>query len=77
MNPFCHVEPGITTRFTSAGTYILPKVDVQVSGTLQSSPAEPLQANWTVSSAIVAQTLGRPLQVAQRTSRSTCLPRMR
>ena len=30
-------------------------------GTFQSSPAEPLQANWTVSSAIVAQTLGRPL----------------
>ena len=32
-----------------------------LSGTFQSSPAEPLQANWTVSSAIVAQTLGRPL----------------
>ena len=61
VNPFCHVEPGITTRFTSAGTYIVPKVDVMVSATLQSSPAEPLQANWTVSSAIVAQTLGRPL----------------
>ena len=61
VNPYCHVEPGITTRFTSAGTYIVPKVDVMVSGTLQSSPAEPLQANWTVSSAIVAQTLGRPL----------------
>ncbi len=28
VNPFCHVEPGITTRFTSAGTYIVPKVDV-------------------------------------------------
>jgi hypothetical protein len=61
VNPFCHVEPGITTRFTSAGTYIIPKLDVQVSATLQSSPAEPLRADWTVSSAIVAQTLGRPL----------------
>ena len=36
-------------------------MDVQVSATLQSSPAEPLRADWTVSSAIVAQTLGRPL----------------
>ena len=61
VNPFCHVAPGMTTRFTSAGTYTVPKLDVMVSGTLQSSPAEPLQANWTVSSAIVAQTLGRPL----------------
>jgi hypothetical protein len=61
VNPYCHVEPGNTTRFTSAATYIVPKIDVQLSATFQSSPAEPLQANWTVSSAIVAQTLGRPL----------------
>jgi len=61
LNPFCHVAPGMTTRFTSAGTYTVPKVDLMVSATLQSSPAEPLQANWTVSSAVVAQTLGRPL----------------
>ena len=61
VNPYCHVAPGNTTRFTGAGSYIVPKVDVQVAATFQSSPAEPLQANWTVSSAIVAQTLGRPL----------------
>ena len=35
VNPFCHVEPGITTRFTSAGTYIVPKVDVMLSGTFR------------------------------------------
>ena len=67
VNPFCHVEPGITTRFTSAGSYIVPKVDVMVSATFQSSPAEPLQANWTVSSAIVAQTLVVLCQLARRT----------
>ena len=61
VNPYCHVEPGMTTRFTGAGSYIVPKIDVQLAATIQSSPAEPLQANWTVSSAIVAQTLGRPL----------------
>src|SRR5687767_604661 len=61
VNPYCHVEPGMTTRFTGAGSYIVPKIDVQLAATFQSSPAEPLQANWTVSSAIVAQTLGRPL----------------
>jgi hypothetical protein len=61
VNPYCHVEPGMTTRFTGAGSYIVPKVDVQLAATFQSSPAEPLQANWTVSSAIVSQWLGRPL----------------
>jgi hypothetical protein len=51
-------------------------VDVIVSATFQSSPAEPLQANWTVSSAIVAQTLGRDSRAPRRTSRSTCWLRM-
>ena len=61
VNPYCHFEPGITTRFTSAGTYLVPKLDVMVSATLQSSPAEPLQANWTIPNATVAQWLGRSL----------------
>ena len=37
-NPFCHIAPGITTRFTSAGTYIVPKIDVQVAFTLDEQP---------------------------------------
>jgi hypothetical protein len=45
LNPFCHVGPGITMRFTSAGSCVVPKIEVMVSGTFQSSPAEPLQAN--------------------------------
>jgi hypothetical protein len=32
-----------------------------VSATFQSSPAEPLQANWTIPTLTVAQWLGRPL----------------
>jgi hypothetical protein len=39
----------------------VPKIDVLVSGSLLSSPGVPLQANWTVSSAVVQQWLGRPL----------------
>jgi hypothetical protein len=61
VNPYCHFEPGITTRFTGAASYIVPKIDVQLAATIQSSPAEPLRADWTVSSAIVQQWLGRPL----------------
>jgi carboxypeptidase family protein len=61
VNPYCHIAAGITTRLTSAGTYLVPKVDVMVSATFQSSPAEPLQANWTIPTLTVAQWLGRPL----------------
>jgi len=61
VNPYCHFEPGNTTRFTGAGTYVVPKIDVQLAATFQSSPAEPLRADWTVSSAVVQQWLGRPL----------------
>src|SRR4030095_2307653 len=49
------------TRFTGAGSYIVPKIDVQLAATFQSSPAEALRADWTASSGVVAQTLGRPL----------------
>jgi hypothetical protein len=36
-------------------------VDVQVSATLQSHPGPELQANYNAPTAVVAQTLGRPL----------------
>jgi len=61
VNPYCHFSPGITTRYTGAATYTIPKVDVLVSGVITSSPGVPLAANWTISSADVARTLGRPL----------------
>jgi hypothetical protein len=60
-NPYCHVAPGNTTRFTAAGAYVVPRIDVLVATTFQSSPGEPLAANYTVTSAEAARTLGRPL----------------
>jgi hypothetical protein len=60
-NPYCHYAPGVDTRFTAAGTYTIPKIDVLLSGTLLSTPGIPLRADWTVSSAVVQQWLGRPL----------------
>jgi hypothetical protein len=61
VNPYCHVAPGITTRATAAGSYVIPRIDVQLAGTFTSSPGVPLQANWAVPTAVAAQTLGRPL----------------
>jgi hypothetical protein len=43
------------------GSYTIPRVDVQVSGSMQSVPGPEIQANFVASSALAAQSLGRPL----------------
>ena len=60
-NPYCHYAPGVTTRITGAGTYIIPRLDVLLSGTFQSQPGIPLAANYNVPNAVAAAALGRPL----------------
>ena len=61
LNPYCHNGPGITTRATGAASYTIPKIDVLVSGTFQSSPGGVLAANWIIPNATVRQWLGRDL----------------
>ena len=60
-NPYCHVDSGFVTRLTGLGSYTIPRVDVQVAGTFRSDPGVALVANYTLESATVAQSLGRPL----------------
>jgi hypothetical protein len=60
-NPYCHVDSGFVTRFTGLGSYTVPKIDVLVSGTFRSDQGAVLAANYTVTSASVAPSLGRPL----------------
>ena len=60
-NPYCHYAPGTTTRVTGLATYTVPKVDVQLAGTLASSPGIPLQANYTYTNAALKPFLGRDL----------------
>jgi hypothetical protein len=49
------------TDIRGLAVYTVPKVDVQVSGTLQSRVGPEITATWNVPSATVAQSLGRPL----------------
>jgi hypothetical protein len=58
---FCHVVAPFATQFKGLVSYTIPKVDVQVSSTIQSLPGASLAANLVVPSATVARTLGRPL----------------
>jgi hypothetical protein len=60
-NPYCHEAPGITTRVTGAGSYTIPRIDVLLSGTFQSSPGSELAANYFVPANVAAASLGRPL----------------
>jgi hypothetical protein len=56
-NPWCDTSTGWQTRFTALGSYTIPKVDVQVAGTVRSDQGAQLAANY--STAVAGTTLGR------------------
>ena len=58
---FCHVETPWQTQFKALGSYTIPRVDVQVAATFQSIPGNALSAALIVPSAVIQQSLGRPL----------------
>jgi hypothetical protein len=60
-NPYCRVVEPFQTQIRGLATYLIPRIGVQVSGTWSSTPGLSLAANYTVSNAIVKQSLGRDL----------------
>ena len=56
---YCHLESGFLTQFRSLASYQVPKVDVEVSATIQSKPGAQLAANYNMPAAQVATFLGR------------------
>ncbi|HEY3161976.1 MAG TPA: carboxypeptidase regulatory-like domain-containing protein [Vicinamibacterales bacterium] len=58
---FCHNATRWLTQMKFLGSYMIPRLDVLVSGTLQNLPGPPILANYNLPTAIAAQTLGRPL----------------
>jgi hypothetical protein len=58
-SPYCHVAYGVLTQARGLATYVIPKVEVQVSTVFQSKPGALLAANYNVPSAAIAQSLGR------------------
>jgi hypothetical protein len=61
LNYACDTAPPFRTDFRGLATYTIPRVDVQTSVTLVSRPGVELSANVIVPTAVVAQSLGRPL----------------
>jgi hypothetical protein len=60
-NPYCRVIEPFLTSFRGLATYVVPKADVNVSVTWRSDPGPELAANYVVSNAIAAPSLGRNL----------------
>jgi hypothetical protein len=62
LSPYCLNDPGYITKMSGVGSYLFPKVDVLIAGTIRSDQGPPLQANWNAPVAtVIAPALGRPL----------------
>ena len=59
--PFCHLEGNFLTQVKFLGTYMVPKVDVQIAGTFRSLPGPNYTANYVATNAVTQPSLGRPL----------------
>ena len=46
VNPWCDTSTGYVTRFTGFGSYMIPKIEVQLAGTFRSDQGGELDANW-------------------------------
>jgi hypothetical protein len=58
---FCHQESPFLTQVKFIGAYVVPVVDVQISGAYQSIPGPQVAANLVATSAQIAPALGRSL----------------
>jgi len=60
-NPYCNYSTGWVTRYTALGSYTVPKIDVQIGGTVRSDQGAMLAANWAAPNSAIAPSLGRNL----------------
>jgi hypothetical protein len=58
---YCHQESPFITQVKTLAVYTIPRLDVQIAGTVQSIPGAPLAANFVLPTEVAARTLGRPL----------------
>jgi hypothetical protein len=58
---YCHQQSPFLTQVKFLGSYIIPKIDVLVSGALQSVSGPAVFGNFVANNAAVTPSLGRPL----------------
>jgi hypothetical protein len=64
---YCHVEGNWLTDVKAVGSYLIPRVDVRLSGTFQSIAGAPISASYIVQNAEVQKTLPRGLSGGRTT----------
>ena len=58
---YCHQQSPFLTQVKFLGSYLIPKIDVLISGALQSVPGPQVIGNFVATNPIVQPSLGRPL----------------
>jgi len=58
---YCHQQSPFLTQVKFLGSYLIPKIDVLISGALQSVPGPQVIGNFVATNSIVQSSLGRPL----------------
>ncbi|MEQ1759772.1 MAG: hypothetical protein ABL986_15760 [Vicinamibacterales bacterium] len=58
---YCRQEEPFITDAKIQAIYRIPRVDVQLAGTLSNVPGPMIQANYTATNAVILPSLGRPL----------------
>jgi len=61
----CDSRSAFLTDFKLLGSYLVPRLDVQVAATVQSAPGQEIAANYVANNTVVAPGLGRPLSGGQ------------
>ena len=74
-NAFCHNDPGLITKMSAVGSYVVPKIDVLFAGTLRSDQGAVLAANWNAPTAtVINPALGRTISGGATTLNLNILP---
>ena len=58
---YCHYQDPFRTQIKFLGTYTVPRIDLQLTATLQNNPGPEIAANFTATNAVVSRSLGRNL----------------
>lgn len=61
VSPYCRVAYGILTQARGLASYVVPRIDVQLSAAFQSKPGAMLAAEYAAPNSVVAPSLGRNL----------------
>jgi hypothetical protein len=59
--PYCKVDTPFLAQVKLLGSYVIPKVDVQLGATFQSVPGPAMAALYVADNTVVQPSLGRPL----------------